>query len=66
MNALDEQPWELSFSYARALQSPALKLWNGEAANVEQAQKALHHRARCNSAARYAKYSRDIEDEANR
>lgn len=65
MNALDEQPWELSFSYARALQSPALKLWMGKEANVEQAQKALHHRAHCNSAARYAKYSPDMEDAAS-
>lgn len=65
MNALDEQPWELSFSYARALQSPALKLWKGEAVNVEQAQKALYHRAHCNSVARYAKYSPDMEVEAN-
>lgn len=62
MNALDEQPWELSFSYARALQSPALKLWKGEEKNVAEAQKALHHRARCNSAARYAKYSSDMEE----
>jgi fructose-bisphosphate aldolase class I len=62
MNALDEQPWELSFSYARALQSPALKIWKGEAENVESAQKALFHRAQCNSAARYAKYSSDMEN----
>lgn len=62
MNALEEQPWELSFSYARALQSPALKLWKGEPTNVEQAQKTLYHRARCNSAARYAKYSPDMEE----
>lgn len=65
MNGLDEQPWELSFSYARALQSPTLKLWKGAAENVEQAQRALYHRAHCNSAARYAKYSPNMEDEAN-
>ncbi len=66
MNALDEQPWELSFSYARALQSPALKRWMGDATNVEEAQKALYHRAHCNGLARYAKYSPDMEDEAGR
>ncbi len=40
MNAAGPHPWELSFSYGRALQAPALKAWGGEAANVEAAQAA--------------------------
>lgn len=64
MNRLEEQPWELSFSYARALQGPAIEAWKGEASNVERAQAALLHRARCNSAARLGKYSPDMEKDA--
>ncbi|MBW2148864.1 MAG: fructose-bisphosphate aldolase class I [Deltaproteobacteria bacterium] len=61
MNARGGHPWELSFSYARALQEPTLNAWKGEAANVPAAQKAFHHRARCNSAARYGRYSKEME-----
>lgn len=61
MNALGEHPWELSFSYGRALQQPALKAWNGEAANVPVAQRVFYHRARCNGAARYGQYSKEME-----
>lgn len=50
-------PWALAFSFARAIQQPALELWHGEAANVAAAQKALYHRARCNWAARRGEYS---------
>jgi fructose-bisphosphate aldolase class I len=64
MNALGPHPWELSFSYGRALQAPALKAWAGEAANVDQAQKAFHFRARLNSAARFGSYSEEMEKEA--
>ena len=60
MNRLNKAPWQLSFSFGRALQAPALKLWKGEPVNAASPQKALHHRARCNSAARYAKYAPDI------
>ena len=52
MNAHGPHPWELSFSYGRALQAPALKAWRGEAENVEAAQQAYYHRAKLNSAAR--------------
>jgi fructose-bisphosphate aldolase class I len=45
-------PWALSFSFGRALQQPALEIWNGMKANVPAAQEALLHRARCNRAAR--------------
>jgi fructose-bisphosphate aldolase class I len=45
-------PWALAFSFARAIQQPALEIWNGQEANVLAAQKALVHRARCNQTAR--------------
>ena len=61
MNALGNMPWELSFSYGRALQEPALKAWLGKAENVAAAQKVFYHRAKCNGAARYGKYSRQME-----
>jgi fructose-bisphosphate aldolase class I len=61
MNGLGDQPWELSFSYGRALQEHALKAWGGEAANVEAAQRALQHRAECNGAARSGSYSEAME-----
>jgi fructose-bisphosphate aldolase class I len=61
MNALGPHPWELSFSFARALQGPALKAWNGKNGNFTAAQKVFLHRARCNGAARYGKYSEEME-----
>jgi fructose-bisphosphate aldolase class I len=54
-------PWALAFSFARAIQQPALELWKGQEANVLAAQQALYHRARCNQAARRGEYSREIE-----
>ena len=57
MNAMGRAPWELSFSFARALQEPAMKAWKGDAANAAAGQKALYHRAKCNCAARYANFS---------
>ena len=64
MNRMGPQPWELSFSYGRALQAPALKAWKGEAGNVSAAQRALYHRAKCNGAARSGAYSPEMEREA--
>ncbi len=64
MNALGPHPWQLSFSYGRALQAPALKAWGGKPENVEAAQQAYYHRARLNSAARSGSYSPDMEREA--
>jgi fructose-bisphosphate aldolase class I len=61
MNRLDQVPWQLSFSYGRALQAPVLKAWKGEPANVADAQQAFHHRAFCNSKARFGKYTEDME-----
>ncbi len=54
-------PWGLSFSFARAIQQPALEVWHGEAVNVPAAQQALYHRARCNRAARRGQYIPDME-----
>ncbi len=54
-------PWQLSFSYGRALQAPALKAWKGQSANVVAAQKSLHHRAKMNGAACFGKYNADME-----
>ncbi len=61
MNAMGEHPWELSFSYGRALQAPVLAAWRGEAANVPAAQDALYHRSKLNGLARHGKYSREME-----
>lgn len=66
LNALnawpERQPWCLSFSYGRALQAPALKAWQGSAANAVMAQQALYKRARLNSAARQGKYTVAMEN----
>jgi fructose-bisphosphate aldolase class I len=51
MRFKDRLPWRLTFSFSRALQHPALEIWGGREANVRAAQKALYHRAKCNSAA---------------
>jgi fructose-bisphosphate aldolase class I len=53
--------WALAFSYARAIQQPALEIWRGEKANVAAAQQALVHRARLNRAARRGEYSDGLE-----
>jgi fructose-bisphosphate aldolase class I len=61
MQKLGSLPWEVTFSYARALQDPALKAWKGEAANVPAAQKIFYHRAKMNSAARNGSYTKQME-----
>jgi fructose-bisphosphate aldolase class I len=61
MNDLGHVPWELSFSFGRALQAPVLKAWKGNAANAAEAQRAFHHRAWCNSKARFGKYTEEME-----
>jgi fructose-bisphosphate aldolase class I len=61
MNQIEDLPWQLSFSYGRALQAPVLKAWKGDPAKVADAQKAFHHRALCNSKARFGKYSEEME-----
>jgi fructose-bisphosphate aldolase class I len=62
MNKLGTHPWQLSFSYGRALQAPALKAWAGN--EVEAGQRAYYHRAKMNGAARTGMYAPEMEREA--
>jgi len=67
LNAMNVQfkarlPWALAFSFARAIQQPALEIWRGEASNVPAAQQALFHRADCNRAARRGEYTAAMEN----
>lgn len=64
MNKSRGLPWQLSFSYGRALQAPPLKAWGGRAENATAAQKAFAHRARCNGAARSGSYTAAMEKAA--
>jgi fructose-bisphosphate aldolase class I len=64
MNARGPHPWELSFSYGRALQAPALKAWGGDPARAEDAQKAFYRRAKFNGAARAGSYAPEMETAA--
>jgi fructose-bisphosphate aldolase class I len=64
MNARGPHPWQLSFSYGRALQASALKAWRGQAENAGAAQRALDHRAKMNGAARSGQYTPELEREA--
>jgi len=54
-------PWALAFSFARAIQQPALEIWQGKEGNVLAAQQALYHRANCNTAARRGMYDAAME-----
>ena len=66
LNAMNDgsrrAPWPLVFSFARAIQQPALEIWRGEKANVAAAQRAITHRAECNRAALRGKYDLAMED----
>jgi fructose-bisphosphate aldolase class I len=64
MNKSGPHPWQLSFSYGRALQAPALKAWVGKTENVEAAQRAYYRRAKLNGAARTGVYAPEMEREA--
>jgi fructose-bisphosphate aldolase class I len=64
MNELGPHPWQLSFSYGRALQAPALKAWGGKPENVESAQQAYYKRAKLNGAARSGSYTPEMEEAA--
>src|SRR5664280_1645158 len=57
-------PWALAFSFARAIQQPALEIWAGQDVNVKAAQRALLHRARCNQASRHGAYDPAMEAES--
>ncbi len=61
INSQDSQPWNLSFSFGRALQETCIKAWGGQEANIEQAQQALLKRARLNSLAATGEYHPDLE-----
>jgi fructose-bisphosphate aldolase, class I len=66
LNAMNLQfksrmPWVLTFSFSRAIQQPALEIWQGKDANLKAAQQALLHRARCNRAARRGEYTAAME-----
>jgi fructose-bisphosphate aldolase, class I len=63
MNARGPHPWQISFSYGRALQAPALAAWVGKPENVEAGQRAYYHRAKLNSAARTGVYAPEMERE---
>ncbi len=54
-------PWIVTFSFARAIQQPALDVWKGQDANVEEAQRLLSRRAKFDAAARRGEYSREME-----
>jgi fructose-bisphosphate aldolase class I len=67
LNAINQrgpQPWQLSFSYGRALQAPVLEAWKGEAGNGPAAQQAFLHRATLNGAARSGDYRPEMERSA--
>jgi fructose-bisphosphate aldolase, class I len=64
MNRLGPHPWQLSFSYGRALQSAALEAWKGEPSNLGAAQGAFAHRAKLNSAATAGTYTPSMEKAA--
>jgi fructose-bisphosphate aldolase, class I len=61
MNATGEHPWQLSFSYGRALQEPVLSTWRGRDENVAAAQRAFYKRCQLNGLAREGIYSRAME-----
>ena len=61
MNAMGKHPWEVSFSYGRALQAPVLTAWKGQESNVAAAQKALQLRCKLNGLARDGKYASGME-----
>jgi fructose-bisphosphate aldolase class I len=61
MNAMGPQPWQVSFSYGRALQAPVLAAWQGQEGNAVAAQKALLARCHLNGLARDGKYDHTLE-----
>jgi len=61
MNRIGDVPWELSFSYGRALQAAPLEAWAAQSDSVANTQNAFMHRARCTGAARDGRYTEDME-----
>jgi fructose-bisphosphate aldolase, class I len=64
MNKIGNLPWQLSFSYGRALQAAPQKAWSGKAENVATAQRAFGHRAMMNSLAALGQWKADLERKA--
>ncbi|MCP3956355.1 MAG: fructose-bisphosphate aldolase class I [bacterium] len=64
MNKLGDLPWQVSFSYGRALQAPPLAAWRGQTDNVPAAQDAFRHRSLCNGKARTGEYTPEMEERA--
>ncbi|MEO6845889.1 MAG: class I fructose-bisphosphate aldolase, partial [Chthoniobacterales bacterium] len=67
LNAMNKRfkvraPWALTFSFARAIQQPAMQIWSGQKTNMEAAQSALIHRAKCNRAARRGEYTAAMDN----
>jgi len=57
INKIEGKPWQLSFSYGRALQASCIKSWSGKEENVKKAQDVLIERAKANSEAQHGKYA---------
>ena len=66
INQLGPHPWQVTFSYGRALQDASLKAWGGDASKTKAGQDALLHRAACNGAAHNGKYSETVEASSGR
>lgn len=64
-NLMSSRPWNISYSYARALQDYAMKAWAGEKNNISAAQKAFYRRAKLNSLAALGKYTQAMESETS-
>ena len=64
LNHMARLPWAVGFSFGRAIQQPALSIWDGSPANSRAAQQALYHRAACNRAARFGEYTLQFESDA--
>lgn len=60
-NFNERLPWIVAFSFARAIQQPALDVWKGQQSNVEEAQKVLYHRAKLNVVARLGEYKTAVD-----
>ncbi len=60
-NFKNRLPWIVTFSFARAIQQPALDVWKGQEDNVEEAQKLLYQRAKMDAAARRGEYNKNME-----
>jgi fructose-bisphosphate aldolase class I len=63
MNGIGDAPWELTFSYGRALVAAPLRVWSGDSFKIAEAQAVFLHRARCNAAARMGEYAASMEHE---